>query len=92
VKELKAVFDSAAALAPTPFKWFKWIPFTPDLLARIYTLIDPNDPLDAAFFACITTTFYPVVRLGKFTVPSISQYCTKPSKFILRGNISKIFD
>jgi hypothetical protein len=91
-KELKAVLDGAATLTPTPSKRSKRIPFTPDIISRIHAQLNHNEPLNAAFFACITTTFYAVARLGEFTVPSIAQFQADPTKFISRNCISNAVD
>lgn len=43
-------------------------PYTKELLALIRTQLDLAAPLDAAVWACITTAFYGVARLGELTV------------------------
>ncbi|KIK32911.1 hypothetical protein CY34DRAFT_31361, partial [Suillus luteus UH-Slu-Lm8-n1] len=89
-KELKATLDGATALAPDSSKCPKCIPFTVDILSTIRAFINLNDHRDAAIFACLTTTFYTVARLGEFTVPSIKSF--SPSKHITRANVSKALD
>jgi hypothetical protein len=54
--------------------------------------LNHNEPLDTAFFACITTTFYAVARLGEFMVPSIAQFQADPTKFISWNCISNAID
>jgi hypothetical protein len=34
-------------------------------------------PLNAAFFACLTTTFFTATRLGKFTVKNLNSFNTE---------------
>jgi hypothetical protein len=89
-KELKATLDGATALAPDSSKCPKRIPFTVDILSAIRASINLDDHRDAAIFACLTTTFYAVARLGEFTVPSIKSFT--PAKHITRTNVSKAFD
>ena len=88
--ELKAILDGATALAPPSSKRAKRAPFTPSIIISIREHLDLEDPRDAAFFACITTTFYAVARLGEFTVPSLKDF--NPSKHITRGNLSEGHD
>jgi hypothetical protein len=89
-KELKAILDGATALAPATSKASKRIPFTVNILSVIQAHIDPDDPRDAAIFACITTTFYSIARLGEFTVPAIRTF--DPAKHITRDSISETTD
>ncbi|KAG2746292.1 hypothetical protein P692DRAFT_20739532 [Suillus brevipes Sb2] len=89
-KELKATLDGATTLAPDSSKQPKRIPFTVNILSSIHTAINPEDHRDAAIFACLTTTFYAVARLGEFTVPAINAF--NPSKHITCANVSKAFD
>jgi hypothetical protein len=56
--ELKAMLDGAAALAPSSSKHPKRVPFTPEFIIKIHNQLDLNNPLDAAVFACLTTTFH----------------------------------
>jgi hypothetical protein len=89
-KELKAILDGASALAPATSKNAKCSPFTIDTLATIHAHINHDDPLDVAIFTCITTSFYSIVRLGEFTVPSIKAF--NPAKHITHGNVSETKD
>jgi hypothetical protein len=86
MQELKAILDGATLLAPESSKCSKQNPFTVDILSIIHAYIDHNDPHDAAIFTCLTTTFYAIVRLGEFTVPTIKSF--NPSKHITHMNIS----
>lgn len=89
-KELKAVLDGAAASAPAESKQPKRLPFTKDSLIAIRNQLNLNAPLDAAVFACLTTTFYAVARLGEFTVGAIREY--NPKKHIPRDGVSESTD
>jgi len=85
-KELKAVLDGATASAPASSKQPKQLPFTPNSLAAIQDQLDLNSPLDAAIFACLTTTFYAIARLGELTVKAIRDY--DPKKHVPRNGLS----
>jgi hypothetical protein len=89
-KELKAILNGASALAPATSKIAKCNLFTVDTLAIIHAHINHSNPLDAAIFACITTSFYSIMRLGEFTVPSIKMF--NPDKHITRRNVSETKD
>ncbi|KAG2124421.1 hypothetical protein DEU56DRAFT_744548, partial [Suillus clintonianus] len=89
-KELKAVLDGATALAPESSKCSKREPFTVNILSTIRTFLNLDDHRDAAIFACITTTFYAIARLGEFTVPTIKSF--DPVKHISRCHVSTTVD
>jgi hypothetical protein len=89
-KELKAILDGATALAPASSKSSKRLPFTTEILSIIRTHLNLDDLLDAAIFACITTTFYSIARLGEFTVPAIRSF--DPSKHITHENVPETID
>lgn len=86
-KELKATLDGATALAPNSSKREKRIPFTPAIIISFRQHLNLDDPKDAAIFACITTSFYAIARLGEFTVPSMKAF--DPAKHITRGHVSQ---
>jgi hypothetical protein len=88
--ELKGILDGATALAPLSSKRPKREPFTPAIINSIRENLDLDDPRDAAIFACVTTTFYSVARLGEFTVPAIKAF--NPTKHITRAHVSEIQD
>jgi hypothetical protein len=88
--ELKAVLDGAMALAPTASKRPKRLPYTPAFMSEIRKHLDLNALLDAAVFACLTTTFYSIARLGEFTVKTIKDF--NPEKHITRAGISESQD
>jgi len=89
--ELKAILDGAAALAPPSSKRPKRAPFTPEFICRIHSQLNLSSPLDAAVFACLTTTFYCIARLGEFTVPTIKDKFD-PSKYISRRHVTETID
>ncbi|KAG6328274.1 hypothetical protein ID866_10815 [Astraeus odoratus] len=49
-----------------------------------------DDPLDAASFACLTICFWCVVRVGKFTVPSINSF--NSALHITRSGVTWVID
>jgi hypothetical protein len=72
--ELKAALDGAAILAPPSSRRPKRAPFTLDIISSLLTKFDLSRPLDAAVFACLTTTFFSAARLGEFTLPSLKAF------------------
>ena len=68
VSELARAAAGAGATAPETSKRRKRDPYTPGLLQAIRGQLDLTAPLDAAVWACITTAFYGVARLGELTV------------------------
>ncbi|EGN94727.1 hypothetical protein SERLA73DRAFT_62005, partial [Serpula lacrymans var. lacrymans S7.3] len=50
------------------------LPFTIQVIKLIHEQLDLSDPMSAAVFACLTTTFYTTARLGEFTTPSLTTY------------------
>jgi hypothetical protein len=75
-------------MAPVSSKREPRKPYEPDVILRIRSHLNLNDPLDAAVFACLTTVFFCVARLGEFTVPNLKDF--DPTKHITRGGVSKI--
>lgn len=88
--ELKATIGGAAALAPTTSKRPKRQPFTPDFMSSLRNHLDLSKPLDAAVFACMTTTFYCIARLGEFTVRTVKGF--DPKKHISRAGMVESTD
>ena len=72
--EMKAALDGAAILAPPSSKRLKRLPLTIDIISSLYSQFNFSKPLDAAVFACLTTTFFSVARLGEFTLPSLKAF------------------
>ncbi|KAG1855627.1 hypothetical protein DFJ58DRAFT_727441 [Suillus subalutaceus] len=87
--ELKTLLEGAKAVAPESSKLPKCLPFTPDILSFICNHLNLNDPLDAAIFACLRTSFYCIAWLGKFTIKTIKGF--DPRKHIARSSISESF-
>ncbi|KAF8815668.1 hypothetical protein BYT27DRAFT_7224837 [Phlegmacium glaucopus] len=72
--EMKAALDGAAILAPPASKRPKRLPLTVPVIVAIAGKLDLSKPLDAAVYACLTTTFYSAARLGEFTVASLKAF------------------
>ncbi|KAG1800682.1 uncharacterized protein BJ212DRAFT_1450139 [Suillus subaureus] len=75
--ELKTLLKGAKAVAPE------------------HPIIHPqplnlNEPLDAAIFACLMTSFYCIAQLGEFTVKTIKGF--NPKKHISRAGVSESTD
>lgn len=72
--EMKAALDGATILAPPSSKRPKRVPLTIDTILAIASRMDFSKPLDAAVYACLTTTFFSAARLGEFTLPSLKAF------------------
>jgi hypothetical protein len=72
--EMKAVLDGAAILAPPSSKKPKRAPLTINNILAIASRMDLSKPLDAAVYACLTTTFFSAACLGEFTLPSLKVF------------------
>ncbi|GBE89617.1 hypothetical protein SCP_1602800 [Sparassis crispa] len=72
--EMKAALDGAAVLAPPSSKREKRIPFTVEFIILIRSVLDLSLPLDAAVYACLTTTFFCAARVGEFTLPNLKAF------------------
>ncbi|KDQ55579.1 hypothetical protein JAAARDRAFT_85458, partial [Jaapia argillacea MUCL 33604] len=83
--EMKAVLDGASILAPPTSKRPKREPFTPKLIASIRTQLDLSNPLDAAVYACLTTTFWSAARVGEFTLPNLKAF--NPRLHVKRSDV-----
>lgn len=75
--ELKAMSGGATVLVPSTSRCPKRQPFTPDFISTIRNHLDLDKPLDMAVFACMTTIFYYIARLGEFTVRMVKGFDLK---------------
>lgn len=85
--EMKAALDGAAILAPPSSKRPKRSPMTVPIIVSLATKLDCSKPLDAAVFACLTTTFYSAARLGEFTLPSLKAFI--PSQHVKPSDVHR---
>jgi hypothetical protein len=88
--KLKAALKGALTLALPASKCPKIQPFTSDFLSSICNHLNLDDLLDAAVFACITMTFYCIVRLGEFTTRTVKSFNSK--KHITRAGMTESSD
>jgi hypothetical protein len=88
--ELKTTLGGATILAPSTTKHLKRQPFTPEFITTIRNHLDLNKPLDAVVFACMTTTFYCIARLGEFMVRTVKTFDSK--KHISRAGMVESTD
>ncbi|OBZ77374.1 hypothetical protein A0H81_02564 [Grifola frondosa] len=72
--ELDALLKAAQTHAPATSKRKKRLPVTTEILATLHAQLNLTEPRDAAVWACTTTTFWAVARLGEFTVPNLSAF------------------
>lgn len=70
-KEIDLLIRAAAKLAPDNAHLPKRSPLTVETINKIHAQVDPNSTIDTAVFACLTTCFYAIARLGEFTVERI---------------------
>jgi hypothetical protein len=87
---LKHCLEGATKLAPSSSKRPLRPPFTTEIITSIKQLLSPDDPLDAAIFACITICFWCIARLGEFTVTNLKVF--DPSKHVTHENVSSVTD
>lgn len=72
--ELSTLLRGADSLTPATSKRPLRQPYTPSIITCIREGLDLSTPLDAAIFACLTTSFYSCARLGEFTLTSRSSF------------------
>ena len=61
-------------LTPNASKRKKRQPYTLEFIATIKAHLDVEKPLDAVVYACLTTCFYALARLGEFTVRTLGSF------------------
>jgi hypothetical protein len=83
--ELDAVLKGADRLAPPSSRRKKRLPYTPEFIAELRQCLNPEDPLDAAVFACLVTCFYAAARVGEFVVPRLDAF--SPVQHITSANL-----
>ncbi|KAF6748299.1 hypothetical protein DFP72DRAFT_820456 [Ephemerocybe angulata] len=71
---LAKCFKAAERAAPPSSKRTIRPPVTVEMLSVALGHLNLSDPLDAAVWACITTTYWSISRLGEFTVSSIDAF------------------
>ena len=81
-----ALIKGAAKHAPDSSKRKERLPYTPEFIRKVKLSLKMDDPMDAAVYACLTTTFYCAARLGEFTVPTLSSF--KPEAHVKPSDIT----
>ncbi|KAI6045475.1 hypothetical protein EDC04DRAFT_2545587, partial [Pisolithus marmoratus] len=79
----KAILEGTSRLAPTTSKHPHRAPFMVDIICFLHNILDRDNPCDAAIFACLTLSFFCLVRLGEFTIPTIKSF--NPMRHITRA-------
>ncbi|KAG2049886.1 hypothetical protein BDR06DRAFT_892854, partial [Suillus hirtellus] len=85
--EIEMLLKVSISLAPASSKRSKWEPYTIELMTAIHQHLDLLNPLDAAVFACLTTTFFTTARASKFTV-----LCLDTFDLLIHMKLSNIKD
>jgi len=83
---ITAALTAVERLAPMSSRRPKRELFTPEVITKIRKHLDLRKPLDAAVFACLTTTFWSAARLGEFTVPTIRTF--DPTRHVKRSDVA----
>ncbi|KAH8978586.1 hypothetical protein EDB92DRAFT_1807287 [Lactarius akahatsu] len=84
--EMDTMLRAASKLTPNTSKMKQRLPYTPEFIVEVGKHLNPEDPLDAAVFACLTSCFYASARLGEFTVPTINKF--RPGTHVTTRNLS----
>ena len=78
-REMDTMLRAADKLTPSSSKKEKRRPYTPEFISAIWQKLNLDQPLVAAVFACLTTCFFTLARLGEFTVRTLNTpTCTSP--------------
>lgn len=88
--EIETLLKASISLAPPSSKRSKREPYTIELMVAISQHLNPLNPLDAAVFACLTTTFFATARAGEFTVPRLDAF--DPQIHVKLSNVKDTHD
>jgi len=83
--ETDALLKGADRLTPPSSKRKKRQLYMLEFIAKIWLQLNLNNPLDASMFACLTTCFYAVARVGEFLVPQLDAF--NPARHITRTSL-----
>ncbi|PPQ84439.1 hypothetical protein CVT24_009818 [Panaeolus cyanescens] len=72
--KLSAALSGAEKLAPATARRPPRAPVTVAYVEALFPFFDMSNSLDVAVFACLTTVFWSVSRLGEFTVPRVAAF------------------
>ena len=73
-EEIDTLLKAAEKLTPHFSKRKKRRPYTVEFICTLHDHLDPDSPLDAAVYSCLTTAFYCTARVGEFTVPTLLSF------------------
>jgi hypothetical protein len=90
--ETDALIKAAEGLRPASSRRKLRRPFTVEYILALRSQLDPMLPLDAAVFACLTTTFYAAARLGEFTVTSLKPGSFHSSTHVTPSHVTLVHD
>lgn len=85
-KEINTMLKATEKLTPITSKRKKHCPYTPDFITALEQDLNLDCPLNAAFFACLTTCFYAAACLGEFTVCYLDAF--DPALHVTTANLS----
>ncbi|KAJ7021255.1 hypothetical protein C8F04DRAFT_271124 [Mycena alexandri] len=85
---IDAVLKAGATLAPQSSKRKKRLPYTVEVLLIILHHLNLSLPFDAAVWACLTSIFYSVARVGEFTVRTLTSF--NPIIHVTRSHIRRV--
>ncbi|KAL6300325.1 hypothetical protein BKA93DRAFT_829153 [Sparassis latifolia] len=72
--ETDILLKSADVLTPSTSKCTSRQPLTTEQLLHLHGQFKLSDPFDTAVWACLTTAFYAVARIGEVTVPKLTAF------------------
>lgn len=87
---LEAAIKGASQLVPNISRRKARQPYTLVFLSAVRAHLDLQSPAHLAVFACLTTTFFSIARLGEFTVKSLLAF--KSASHISRGGMRTELD
>ena len=85
---MDALLKAAVIMAPPDAQRAKRPLLRLEKIAAIKALLDLGKPLDLAVFACLTTTFWGMARLGEFTLPDKTHF--NATTHIARGAVGQV--
>ena len=90
--ETDALIKAAERLRPATSRQKPRRPFTIEYIIALRSQLDLMRPLDAAVFACLTTTFYSAARLGEFTVVNLKPGSFHSSTHVTPSHVNLVHD
>jgi hypothetical protein len=88
--EIDTLLKATASLTPASSKRTKCDPYTIALIISIQENLNLSNPLDAAVFACLTTTFFTCTSIGEFTVTHLDAF--DGTQHVKPSNVSRAQD